>query len=120
MPKWFRRKPKIEYWPEHARVKGTKPSEYKDLMLQMIGGYENHEAIFRLLMIELRSKEGEISLPCTAKTEAESFQWIENQKRLSAEIGILRWAVRLPILGERMKETEGSEKDTNDHYKEYD
>lgn len=121
MLKWFRRKqPKVEFWPEHSRIKGVKPTERDALMSEMIGGYEKHEALFRLLMIELRYREGDLCMPCNAKTEAESFQWVENQKRLVAEVGMLRWVVRLPIMAERMKSEGADDKSQEPEENPYD
>lgn len=104
MFKWFKRKPEVVYFPEVTEIKAVRPSERDALLVEMVDAYDKHEAVFRLLMLYLRQKEGEITEVPEFKTPDEMFAWQEKVKRAAIEANLLRFLVRTPLQGKRIKD----------------
>lgn len=118
MFKWLKRftqKPEVVYFPEVTAIKAVKPSEEHALLVEMVDAYDKHEAVFRLLMLYLRQKEGEITEVPEFKTPDEMFAWQEKVKRSAIEANLLRFLIRSPFRGKKIKERMGSgNKNTQD------
>lgn len=116
MFRWLKRRVRVEYFPEVQHIKAVRPGEEEGLLLQMVDGYEKHEAFFRLIMLYLRRKEGEMTQVPEFKTQDEMFAWQEATKRCAIEANILRMLARLPIKAKRVKErAESGDKSTQDY-----
>lgn len=113
--KRFKRQREVVYFPEVTRIKAVRPSEEDALLVEMADGYEKHEAVFRLVMLYLRRKEGEITEVPSFKNPDEMFAWQEKTKRAAIEANLLRFIVRFPFEGQRIKKRmEQGDKNTQD------
>lgn len=114
--KRFQRKTETVYFPEVDRIKAVRPSEEDGLLVDLSDGYEKHEAIFRLLMLYLRRKEGEITEVPRFANPDEMFAWQESVKRTAIEANLLRYLCRIPITGQKIKaKREKGDKTTQDY-----
>lgn len=112
----FCRRVHVVYFPEVEHIKAVRPGEEEGLLLQMVDGYEKHEPFFRLVMLYLRRKEGEMSEVPLFKNPDELFAWQEATKRSAIEANVLRMLARLPIKAKRLKEkTESGDKNTQEY-----
>lgn len=116
MFRWFKRQVRIEYFPEVQHIKAVRPGEEQGLLLQMVDGYEKYEVFFRLIMLYLRRKEGEMSQVPEFKNEDELFAWQEATKRCAIEANVLRMLARLPIKAKKLKEKSESGDKTTQEY----
>ena len=99
-----------------SAIKAVKASEEEGLLFGLIDGYEKHEPMFRLIMLYLRRKEGEMATIPEFKNSDDHFAWAEAQKRSAAEANILRYLTRIPIMAKRIKEKrEAGDKTTQDY-----
>lgn len=113
--KRFKRQRDVVYFPEVTRIKAVRPSEEEALLVEMADGYEKHEAFFRLVMLYLRRKEGENTEVPSFKNPDEMFAWQEKTKRTAIEANLLRFIVRFPFEGQRIKKRmEQGDKNTQD------
>lgn len=114
--KRFQRKTETVYFPEVDRIKAVRPSEEDGLLVDLADGYDKHEAIFRLLMLYLRRKEGEITEVPRFANPDEMFAWQESVKRTAIEANLLRYLCRIPIMGKKIKaKREIGDKNTQDY-----
>ena len=114
--KRFQRKTETVYFPEVDRIKAVRPNEDDGLLVDLSDGYEKHEAIFRLLMLYLRRKEGEITEVPRFANPDEMFAWQESVKRTAIEANLLRYLCRIPITGQKIKaKREKGDKTTQDY-----
>jgi hypothetical protein len=77
--------------------------EWDGLLAELAQGYEKHQPVFRVVQILLRRVERDaLKLP-VLKTPADLELWNAEQRALIREANALRFLLRLPIEGQRMK-----------------
>jgi len=112
--KWLKREPVVIYYPEVKMIRAVKKTEEESLILEMIDGYEKHEAVFRVIMLYLRRKESELCKVPAFESEAKHFEWVEAQKKTAAEANVLRFLSRLPLMAASLKASKENAKSTQE------
>jgi hypothetical protein len=108
MPRWLRRLfnkwfVRVVYSPEVEQLGPVGDSEWEGLLAELSDGYEKHRPVFLALQILLRRVERDALRVPVLKTPADLELWNSTQRALIREANALRFALRLPIEGQRLK-----------------
>ena len=79
------------------------PEEWEGLLAELADGYEKHEAVFRAIHMYMRKTEQMALKGPTLKTPADLDLWGLEQYGLVREVAALRFLLRLPNEGQKLK-----------------
>ncbi len=91
------------YSPEVDQLGPVGDMEWEGLLAELSRGYEAHRPVFMAVQILLRRVERDALRVPVIKTPADLELWTAEQRALIREANALRFVLRLPIEGQRMK-----------------
>jgi hypothetical protein len=103
MLRWLHRLLDERYSAPVPTLAPTPKEAWGGLLEELADGYTKHEAVFRAIQLQLRSTRTKAMEVPTFKTLDELERWKAEQYGLVREAAALEWALKIPVLGARIK-----------------
>lgn len=110
MLRWLHRYLDKRYGSEPS-IGVISPKEWAGLLSELADGYDRHAPVFRAIQIHLRNTERQAFRIPPIKTAADLELWKVEQYGLVREANAIRFLMRLPIEGAKLRARAHAEKE---------